>query len=58
MANQTIAIELYKKKKLNTSTLNKTVDKRYCYDGFRGFDAILTILLKFSLLVAIPFSVG
>ena len=54
VANQTIAIERYQTKKLNMSTLDKIVSKRYRYNGFREYDVILTISLEFSLRVAIP----
>ena len=55
MTNQNTAIERYETIKLNTSTLDKVVNKRYCATMiFREYDVILTISLKFSLRVAKP----
>ena len=34
VTNQILAIERYETKKLNTSILDKIIDKRYRYDGF------------------------
>ena len=34
VTNQILAMERYKPKKLNTSIMNKIIDKRYRYDGF------------------------
>ena len=55
VTNQTTAIERYETKKLNMSTVDEIVDKRYRYDGFfREYDVILTTSLEFSLRVAVP----
>ena len=55
LTNQIAAIERYETKKLQNSTLDKFVSKRYRHDGFFcKYDVTLTILLEFLLRVAKP----